>query len=126
MGIETYREVQAKVEGGRAEDYRRLAELTRDLLRAQKDTGDVALWASAVYRNQQFWSRLRLSMLQATASLPDALRLQFFSLAEWVEKESVRASVGEVDLDHLIAVNKQIMEGLRDYGDALASHAIDA
>ncbi len=122
--LETYRETQ-KFEAPRAEEYRRLAELTTQLLAAEK-SDDLGVRLKALNENQKFWQGLRLSSVSALNSLPADLRAQFVTLASWVERESVLASLGEAGLSGLIAVNRQIMEGLKPYSGSLAADTLTA
>jgi flagellar protein FlaF len=112
MTRDAYRHTQKQAEAPRAEEYRRLVELTVALSRAEssKDTGQRV---QAIFDNQCFWSHLRLSALSSYSVLPPQMRSSFANLAGWVERESVLASLGETELEGLIAVNKQIIEGLR-------------
>jgi flagellar protein FlaF len=49
----------------------------------------------------------------AENNLPKALKGALISLAIWVAKETQRILDNEVDLNGLININRQIMEGLR-------------
>lgn len=125
MGFDAYRQVQKITEQPRAEEYRRLGELTFALVQAEKSK-DAALRARAISDNQRFWSSLRLSMLAAQNSLPAELRAQFVTLADWMERESVLASLGQAEFEGLIAVNRQIMEGLKPYQGSVKEDSLAA
>lgn len=125
-GIEAYNSTQKRTEGPRVAEHRRLAELTAALLDASKKPEDAKGFATAIVENQRFWSRLRINVLNANTSLPAEMRGQFVELASWVERESMLASTGESPLDHLIAVNQQIMEGLRPFKGSVAEDTIEA
>lgn len=124
MALEAYRNTQKTAETPRAEEYRRLAELSVALTRAEK-SGDVNARARALLDNQRFWAGLRLSMMSAVNSLPAELRAQFVGLAGWVERETVLASLGHSKLDNLIAVNRQIMEGLKPYQGSVKEDSLE-
>lgn len=124
MSVSAYKKTQNKVEAPRVAEYRRLGELTAQLLAASKKPHDARMWAAAVLANQQFWSRLRLNVLAANTSLPEPLRLNFISLAEWVERESLQAAAGAVDFENLIAINQQIMEGLKPFTGSIEGDAL--
>ncbi len=111
MSTGFYREVQKTVEDGRAEDYRRLVELTAALSSAE--TADKKQRAAAIAANQHFWSALRVAVAARPGHLPESLHLGLIRLADWVERESVLAALGDAPLEGLIAVNRQIMEGLK-------------
>lgn len=125
-GIDAYRKAQTRTEAPRAQEHRRLTELTAALQEATDKPADARLFATAIVENQQFWSRLRLTVMHTNTSLPAEMRAQFVELAAWVEKESARASTGEATLEHLIAVNQQIIEGLRPYQGSLAEGTLEA
>jgi flagellar biosynthesis regulator FlaF len=126
MAIRDYHKAQKTIESQRASEYRRLAELTGALIESDKNQRDAMAYANAVRNNQQFWSILRLQLVQANTSLPPELRVQFLSLAEWVEKESALAAAGDHMLEGLIAVNRQIMEGLKPYTGSLGEDTLRA
>jgi flagellar biosynthesis regulator FlaF len=119
MSVRSYQETQNAVETRRASEYRQLGVLTAALIHARDHDEDAKGWANAVFQNQQFWSHLRVNMLGAHTSLPAELRLRMISLSEWVEKESIMAASGSQDVESLIAVNQQIMEGLKPYVGSL-------
>ncbi|HVY13229.1 MAG TPA: flagellar biosynthesis regulator FlaF [Alphaproteobacteria bacterium] len=123
MSIQQYRQVQEVAEPPRAEEYRRLGEITARLARGHIK-GDATLRAAALIENQKFWSSLRLASVSATNSLPAPLRAQFISLADWVERETVLATLGQADVESLIAVNRQIMEGLAPYKGSLQADTL--
>jgi flagellar biosynthesis activator protein FlaF len=125
MGIDAYRQTQTTAEMPRAEEYRQLAALTLAMTQAE-EKGDVRAKLEAVFQNQKFWSSLRLMAASAQTSLPVPLKADFVSLADWVERESALASLGEVSLESLIAVNKQIMDGLKPFTGSLAADTLQA
>jgi flagellar protein FlaF len=125
-GISAYRQTQKATESPRAGEYRRLGELTAALLHAEENPKDAHAWGEAVLENQQFWSSLRVHMLRANTSLPEQLRLQFLSLCEWVEKESALVAAGHATLESLIAINRQIMDGLKPYTGNLSDDTLSA
>lgn len=126
MRTKAYQNIQNKVESQRALEYRQLGELTSALLCARDHEHDVSARARAVHGNQIFWSHLRVHALEAVNSLPSDMRLSMIALAEWVEKNSVEAALGTVPLDDLIAVNQQLMEGLKPYKGSLAGDALQS
>lgn len=126
MGIETYQQTQERTETPRAAEYRALTQLTAALRHAEKQPDDIKAWVAAIIANQQFWSRLRLHVLHANTCLPDEMRLQFISLSQWVERESAKLVSGEGDLVSLIAVNQQIMEGLKPFTGSIAENTLQA
>lgn len=120
-----YRETQKTSEGPRAEEYRRLGELTAHLMAAE-EARDLRLRTKALQENQRFWQSLRLNSISAAQSLPKPLRQQFTKLADWVVKESVMVGLNQGSLGSLIAVNKQIMEGLKPYEGSMAGDKLAA
>jgi flagellar protein FlaF len=122
---EAYRQVQQAAEAPRAEEYRQLASLTLALTRAE-EKGDLRTRLEAIMQNQKFWSALRMAAMAAQASLPAPIRADFVGLADWVERESALASLGDTNLEALIAVNKQVMEGLKPYKGSMQADTLQA
>lgn len=126
MGVDNYQQTQERTEAPRAAEYRNLVILNAELQKAKDAPKDVKHWAEAIMANQQFWSRMRVHVLNANTSLPDEMRLQFIQLAGWVEKESALVASGTGDIEQLIAVNQQIMEGLKPYTGSLQEGTLQA
>lgn len=124
QGIETYSKTQMRTESPRAAEHRRLAELTKALNNALQKPDDAKAYAIAVLENQSFWSRLKINVLNANTSMPAEMRAHFIELAGWVERQSLAATTGQASLDDLIAVNQQIMEGLRPYKGSIAEDTL--
>src|SRR5262245_37448841 len=108
MTRNAYRDTQKQAEAPRAEEYRRLVELTVALSRREQRKHPQQR-VQAIFDHQRFWSHLRLSALSTYSALPEQMRTSFANLASWVEREIVLASLGEVELEGLIAANKQII-----------------
>ena len=67
---------------------------------------------SALDDNKRLWSTLQDNLIQEDNVLPDSLKSQLISLANWVDGYTDKVLEGEGELEALISVNNSIMEGL--------------
>jgi flagellar protein FlaF len=67
----------------------------------------------AVANNRRLWLTMQMDLLSEDNALPDDLKGRLLSIAFWVGRYSLQAMKGEASVAPLIAVNKQIMEGMR-------------
>ena len=67
---------------------------------------------SALDDNKRLWSTLQDNLVQEDNDLPDSLKSQLISLANWVDAYTAKVLEGEGELEALISVNNSIMEGL--------------
>ena len=67
---------------------------------------------SALDDNKRLWSTLQDNLIQEDNVLPDSLKSQLISLANWVDGYTAKVLEGEGELEALISVNNSIMEGL--------------
>jgi flagellar protein FlaF len=126
MKTTSYQSTNNNNETLRGHDYRRLAEMTALLIRADDKKVHPRLWINAIKQNQQWWSQMRMDVLNARTSMTQEIRASFIDLAGWVEKESVLVATQSTSLQSLIAVNKQIMNGLRPFEGAIHDDSLTA
>ncbi len=67
----------------------------------------------ALHRNHQLWSVLVRDLQMPGNKLPAELKRQLLSLGIWAMAYSTRAITNNLPLQPLIAVNRNIVEGLR-------------
>ena len=91
------------------------------LIDAQETAGDMKKSpakmqkiAEALNWNNEVWSAFMEDCRSENNKLPDKLRGGILSLGLWVGKETQAAMNGDVSLDALISVNRDIMKGLDD------------
>ena len=73
---------------------------------------NVAGLRSALDDNKRLWSILQDNLFQEDNVLPDSLKSQLISLANWVDGYTAKVLEGEGEVEALISVNTTIMEGL--------------
>jgi len=112
MSLKAYQKTQKANEKPQQTEYRLFTEVTRALLDV-KDLPklDVKLH-EALHWNRQMWSTLATDCAVEGNKLPDQLRAQIISISIWVGKYSSQVARGEEDIQALIDINKNVMEGL--------------
>lgn len=96
----------------RSDERRAFTKVTGALQKVSgQEAGDPALEA-ALNDNRRLWSILQDNLFQEDNLLPDSLKNQLITLANWVDGYTAKVIEGEGELDALISVNQTIMEGL--------------
>ena len=119
-GIDAYKKALNQTASSRNAEYRLLAQVTAALIDAQETPGDMKKdpakmqkLAEALNWNNEVWSAFMEDCRSENNKLPE-LRGGILSLGLWVGKETQAAMNGEVSLEALISVNRDIMKGLDD------------
>jgi len=112
MSLKAYQTTQKANESTSQTEYRLFADVTRAMM-AAKDLPkfDVKLH-DALHWNRQLWSTLATDCAVEGNMLPKQLRASIISISIWVVKYSSQVARGEEDIQALIDINKNIMEGL--------------
>lgn len=110
MSVRTYQSAQRNTESPRSTEYRLFAQVTRALMQTQ-DVLDPR-FHDALNWNRRLWLTLQMDLLQPDNRMPDDLKARLISVSIWVEKHTRKAARGEVAVQPLIDLNRQIMEGL--------------
>ena len=120
-GIDAYTKALNKTASSRNAEYRLLAQVTAALIEAKEADGDMRknpakmkMLAHALNWNNEVWSTFMDDCRSEDNKLPEKLRGGILSLGIWVNKETQAALNGDVGLDALISVNRDIMKGLDD------------
>ena len=120
-GIDAYKKALNKTASSRNAEYRLLAQVTAALIEAKEADGDMRkdpakmkMLAHALNWNNEVWSTFMDDCRSDDNKLPEKLRGGILSLGIWVNKETQAAMNGDVGLDALISVNRDIMKGLDD------------
>tara|TARA_B100001029_G_scaffold164949_1_gene156237 strand:- start:389 stop:787 length:399 start_codon:yes stop_codon:yes gene_type:complete len=120
-GIDAYKKALNKTASSRNAEYRLLAQVTAALIEAKEADGDMRknpakmkMLAHALNWNNEVWSTFMDDCRSEDNKLPEKLRGGILSLGIWVNKETQAAMNGDVGLDALISVNRDIMKGLDD------------
>ena len=111
MSISAYRRQKEAAETPRELECRAFSTVIGRLMEAQK-TGGQAL-VDACYLNNQLWTALTVDLSLADNALPEDLKARLISIAIWVQRYTPQAMAGSAPLEPLIAVNRNILEGLR-------------
>ncbi len=112
MSLKAYQTTQKANESTSQTEYRLFADVTRALMDA-KDLPklDVKLHDALLW-NRQLWSTLATDCAVEGNMLPKQLRASIISISIWVGRYSSQVARGEEELQALIDINKNIMEGL--------------
>ncbi len=112
-GYAAYAKVQSVTRSHRDTEYQVLAAVTGALTRVRDGEGSLQDKIKAVLWNDKVWSTFMCDLSSPDNSLPKSLKGALLSLAIWVAKETQLVIDNNANLDGLININKQIMEGLR-------------
>jgi flagellar protein FlaF len=109
-----YRAVQLQTESARGTEAKLFAEVTAELVRAERagETGFKGL-AAALHRNRLLWDALLADLAQDMNGLPAGLKVQLVQLGHFVRNHSGRVLQGEDEVRPLIEINQAILAGLR-------------
>ncbi len=112
MYFEAYKKANLSAEQPAQTEYRLFAEITRELELANKDGALPSTRINSLFRNSQLWLTLKADLVSEENGLNTETKAGLISLALWVERFTPTAMKGGVDLEPLISVNKDIMQGL--------------
>lgn len=121
QGYAAYANTQNTTGSHRDTEYRLLGAVTGALVRARDTETTLQDKIKAVLWNDKVWNAFMCDLGSPDNTLPKALKGALMSLAIWVTKETQRILDNEADLDGLININRQIMEGLRQKPAAMAA-----
>jgi flagellar protein FlaF len=126
MSLKAYQTTQKANESTSQTEYRLFADVTRALM-AAKDLPklDVKLH-DALHWNRQLWSTLATDCAVEGNMLPKQLRASIISISIWVGRHSSQVARGDEEVQPLIDINKNIMEGLSAQAQNNVAEAKDA
>jgi len=119
MSLNAYQRTLKNTENPRNTEYRLFAEITRDLLEAQKHGVVDARLVEAIDRNRKLWIALGTDCASDSNMLPKETRAAIVSLSIWVQKYSREVTRKGEDITPLIDVNRNIMKGLNPDASAV-------
>ncbi len=120
MSLSRYLNTLTRSEDPRETEIRAFAHVNALLAGASGRAARVA----ALHTNHKLWSVLLVDLASSGNRLPRELRGRLASLAIWAQRESLRLMDGDDPLDALLAVNRDMADGLaaqRRDGAATAS-----
>lgn len=109
MSIRRYQSAQSLAETPQEIELRVFGAVTGGLEAAGEDVGRRA---DALYRNLRLWSMLQADLTSPGNALPEPLKHSLLALARFAQHYSYKAIGSEAPLAPLIAINRQMMEGL--------------
>ncbi|WP_138379950.1 flagellar biosynthesis regulator FlaF [Luteithermobacter gelatinilyticus] len=112
MSLKAYQTTQQASETASQTEYRLFADVTRALMEAKGLSKLDQKLHDALYWNRRVWSTLATDCALEGNQLPAQLRAQIISLSIFIGKYSSQVARGEQDIQTLIDINKNIMEGL--------------
>lgn len=124
MSISSYAKVQQNTETPRNMEYRALGLSIRKLLEGQALGGVSRI--DAICFNQRLWNAFQADLCLPENGLPDAVKGGLISLSIWVQKYCSKAMLDDSDLNPLIEVNRQVMEGLSPQSSSMMPQTMTA
>ncbi len=112
MYFDAYKKANLATENPAQTEYRLFAEITRELETANSENRVSPARVNALFRNSRLWLTIRTDLMSDQNELDKETKAGLISLAIWTEKFTSPAMRNTVDLEPLISVNKQIMQGL--------------
>lgn len=112
MSLKAYQTTQKANESTSQTEYRLFAEVTRALIAAKDLPKLDGKLHEALHWNRQLWSTLATDCAVEGNSLPKQLRASIISISIWVGKYSSQVARGQEEMQGLIDINRNIMEGL--------------
>ncbi|NOZ43219.1 MAG: flagellar biosynthesis regulator FlaF [Alphaproteobacteria bacterium] len=112
MSLKAYQATQKTSESSSQTEYRLFANVTRALMDAKGLSKLEVKLHDALHWNRDLWSTLATDCAIEGNMLPKQLRASIISISIWVGKYSSQVARGEEDIQALIDINRNIMEGL--------------
>lgn len=113
MSIQAYQKTANRTADPRDIEFRLFAEVTRDLMEAQKsERHEIGKMMAALDKNRRVWSTMALDCAQPGNALPAELRAGIVSLSVFVSKHTSVASKDREEIETLVEINRNIMQGL--------------
>lgn len=119
-GYNAYAAAMNNTEDPRSTEYRLLGSVTGALIRANTAEASLQDRLNALLWNQQVWEAFLVDLSDEDNALPQNLRASLINLSLWIIKETdALMDIGD-DLEAMILINRNIMEGLRPSMSAAA------
>lgn len=113
MSLSAYQRARTMTESPRAMECRLIREVTGDLIGA-RDAGVTGVTlAPVLFRNREMWAAFGSACGARGNMLPDPLRASIVSLSLWVDRYTSDVIAGRDEIEPLIDVNRQVLEGLQ-------------
>lgn len=112
MSLNAYQRVRSLVETPRAAEHRLMTQITGEMMMARDADLRGGPLMQILHRNREAWNVLSADCAAPGNGLPDALRAGIVSIALWVDRFTSDVMAGREAIDHLIDVNRSIIDGL--------------
>lgn len=110
MAQSAYSAATTELKAPRTAEYEVFARVTRALKTAKGLSDRVA----ALHDNRRLWLVLAADLADPANALPDALRAQLLSLAEFTRQHTSKVLRDGASADVLVEINTTVMRGLRE------------
>jgi flagellar protein FlaF len=117
-GIDAYRQAARMKTDFRTQEAQLFKQVTYNLIQGKADKNGMAL-VRAASDNKLLWMTVIQLLSDEQNQLPAPLRAQLISIGQAVIKEIDDNITGQLDVDFLIEINTQIIDGL--LGNAVAA-----
>src|ERR1700712_2600863 len=112
MSLTAYQRTRSIIESSRQAERRLMCEITGDMIHARDAGHSRGALMPALHRNRELWHTFSAVCGTAGNQLPASVRAGIISLALWVDHFTSDVVAGRESIDDLIAVNRDIIEGL--------------
>jgi flagellar protein FlaF len=109
MSVNAYQRAGEMSASPRDNEYRAFGMVINRLTQAQNHTQVV----EACHLNNRLWSTLTADLSRPENPLPTDLKARLISLALWSYRHSAKVMRGDVGVQALVDLNREIMSGLR-------------
>ncbi|PTS72274.1 flagellar FlaF family protein [Sphingomonas sp. HMWF008] len=116
MSLNAYLRARTIVETPRQAERRLMLEITGEMIQARDAGLSNGALMPALHRNREVWRTFSAVCGSVGNTLPDGLRASIISLALWVDHFTSEVITGRESIDDLIAVNRDIIDGLSGTG----------
>ncbi len=123
MAIAAYGNPRTAQKTARAAEYEVMARITSRLRKAQNDNRESVKFlsypalAEALVENCRLWTRLAADLMDSDNPLPEALKGQLLSLAQFTLSHTDEIFEGRESAEVLIEINTAVMRGLAGKAD---------
>lgn len=111
---QAYGQVQKRTASPRDIEYSLFEQITSAMeFVSGQDAPTPTEYVDAISRNLDFWSRLTSDLASENNQLPLETRQLLLGIAEFVRKTSMQRLSDRGDLNDMIEINRNVMQGLR-------------
>lgn len=116
MSLTAYQRARNIVETPRQTERRLMCEITGEMIHARDAGFARGALMPTLHRNREVWNTFSAMCGTSGNELPANLRAGIVSLALWVDRFTSEVVAGRESIDDLIAVNRDIIDGLSGTG----------